>query len=184
MFTKPLTSATRYILIKSYFLAIGWSYVHDLWHTFFEKIETTIRWNCISIALRCLQITTEHQDCPVFAVFLTKETSPKNISTRSYRFRLNFTNIATAIGGKSSRYLFWNNSPQCRLQLLRRHKVHFLCLKKRIWFYCEYLLVARFNWSLLSVLLFCVFYNNTSRCSLEVFTAELSQFVCKCRLVN
>ena len=150
----------------------------------FLKISFSRQWNCISKALRFLQITAEHQDCPVFAVFLTKETSPKNISTRSYRFRLNFTNIATAIGGKSSRYLFWNNSPQCRLQLLRRHKVHFLCLKKRIWFYCEYLLVARFNWSLLSVLLFCVFYNNTSRCSLEVFTAELSQFVCKCRLVN
>ena len=42
MFTKPPTSATRYILIKSYFLAIGKSYVHDLSHTFFEKIETTI----------------------------------------------------------------------------------------------------------------------------------------------
>ena len=27
-----------------------------------------------------LQITTEHQDCPVFNVFLTIKTSPKNTS--------------------------------------------------------------------------------------------------------
>ena len=36
MFTKPLTKAPRYILIKSFFLAIGWSYL-QVFHTLFKK---------------------------------------------------------------------------------------------------------------------------------------------------
>ena len=60
--------------------------------------------------------------------------------------------------------------------LLKGHKVDFLCLKKRVQFYCEYLLVACF-------IVLC-FNDQTSTFSLEVCTAELSQFVCKCRLVN
>ena len=36
MFTKPLTRAPRYILIKSFFLAIGQSYLHDLSHNYYE----------------------------------------------------------------------------------------------------------------------------------------------------
>ena len=48
MFTLPLTRAPWYILIKSFFLAIGggylpWSFTHA-----FKKIETTMRWNCMS----------------------------------------------------------------------------------------------------------------------------------------
>ena len=31
------------------------------------------------------------------------------------------------------------------LQLLKSHKVDFLCLKKRVWFYREHLIVACFN---------------------------------------
>ena len=34
MFTLRLTRAPRYVLIKSFFLAIGWRYLHDLSHTF------------------------------------------------------------------------------------------------------------------------------------------------------
>ena len=37
-------------------------------------------WNCMSTALRFLQITAEHQDCPFFTVFLTIKTSSPNIS--------------------------------------------------------------------------------------------------------
>ena len=41
-------------------------------------------WNCMSKALRFLQITAEHQDCPSFTVYLTIKTSSQNISiTRS-----------------------------------------------------------------------------------------------------
>ena len=41
---------------------------------------TTMRRNCMSKALRFLQITVEHQDCPFFTVFLTMKTSSQNIS--------------------------------------------------------------------------------------------------------
>ena len=80
MFTKPLTRAPRYILIKSFFLAIGLSYLQDLSYNVFKKIENTMRWYCFSKALRFLQLTIEHQDCPVFTVFLTIKTSSQNIS--------------------------------------------------------------------------------------------------------
>ena len=30
-----------YVLIKPFFLAIGWSYLHDFSHKVFKKIETT-----------------------------------------------------------------------------------------------------------------------------------------------
>ena len=36
---KPLTRGPRYLLIKSFFLAIGWSYLHDLSHTFLERLK-------------------------------------------------------------------------------------------------------------------------------------------------
>ena len=36
---KPLTKAARYILIKSFFLAIGWSYLHGLSHTFLKRLK-------------------------------------------------------------------------------------------------------------------------------------------------
>ena len=39
-----------------------------------------MRWNCMSKALRLVQITVEHQDCPFFTVFLTIKTSSQNIS--------------------------------------------------------------------------------------------------------
>ena len=46
----------------------------------FKKIETTIRWNCMSKVLRFLQIAAEHQDCPFFTVFLTTKSLSQNIS--------------------------------------------------------------------------------------------------------
>ena len=39
-----------------------------------------MRWNCMSKALRFLQITAEHQDCPFFIIFLTTEFLSQNIS--------------------------------------------------------------------------------------------------------
>ena len=36
---KPLTTAPGYILIKSFFLEIGWSYLHDLSHTFLKRLK-------------------------------------------------------------------------------------------------------------------------------------------------
>ena len=73
MLKKPLTRAPQYILIKSFFLAIGWSFL-------LKKIETTIRWNFMSKALRFLQITAKHQDCLFFTIFLTTKSLSQNIS--------------------------------------------------------------------------------------------------------
>ena len=70
MFTKPLTRASQYMLELS-----PWSFTHV-----FEKIGTIVMWDCMSKALRFLQITAEHQDCPFFTVFLTIKTSFQNIS--------------------------------------------------------------------------------------------------------
>ena len=81
IFTKPLTRAPRYILIKSFFLAIGWSKLHNVRHVF-KNIETTMRWNCMSKALRFLQITAEYQEWPFFIIFLTIKTAFQNISIR------------------------------------------------------------------------------------------------------
>ena len=36
---KPLTRAPGYILIKNFFLAIGWSYLHDLSYTFLKRLK-------------------------------------------------------------------------------------------------------------------------------------------------
>ena len=64
------------MLLSSNRLALSpWSFTHV-----FEKIETTMRWNCMSKALRFLQITAEHQDCPFFTVFLTTKSLSQNIS--------------------------------------------------------------------------------------------------------
>ena len=38
-----------------------------------------MRWNCMSKALRFLQITAEHQDCTFFTVFLTTKSLSQNI---------------------------------------------------------------------------------------------------------
>ena len=46
----------------------------------FKKIETTMRWNCMSKALHFLQITAEHQDYPFFTVFLTTKSLSQNFS--------------------------------------------------------------------------------------------------------
>ena len=67
---------TNQILLSSNRLEVSpWSFTHV-----FKKIETTMRWNCMSKALRLVQITVGHQDCLFFTVFLTIKTSSQNIS--------------------------------------------------------------------------------------------------------
>ena len=86
MFTKPLTRALWFIqtLFSGNRLELSpWSFTHVL-----KKIETTLRWNCLSKALRFLQITAKHQDCPFFAVFLTVKTSSQNISIKQLQMSL------------------------------------------------------------------------------------------------
>ena len=67
---------TNQILLSSNRLELSpWSFTHV-----FKKIETTMRWNCMSKALHFLQITAEHQDYPFFTVFLTIKSLSQNIS--------------------------------------------------------------------------------------------------------
>ena len=69
MFSQPLTRAPRYILIKSFFLAISWSSLYGLSDTHvFKKIETIVsmKWNCMPKALRFIQITAEHKRLSMF----------------------------------------------------------------------------------------------------------------------
>ena len=56
----------------------------------FKKIETTMRWNCMSKALRFLQLTVKYQDCPFFTVFLTIKISSQNISITLLQISLKF----------------------------------------------------------------------------------------------
>ena len=39
MFTEPLTRTPRYVLIKSLFLAFGWSYLRNLSPTFLKGLK-------------------------------------------------------------------------------------------------------------------------------------------------
>ena len=73
---KSASIHSNQILLSSKRLELSpWSFTHV-----FKKIETTMRWNCMSKALRFLQITAEHQDCPFFTVFLTTKSLSQNIS--------------------------------------------------------------------------------------------------------
>ena len=56
--------------------------------TLFKNVETTMRWNCISKALRFLPITAEYQDFPFFTVFLTIKTLSQNISITLFQISL------------------------------------------------------------------------------------------------
>ena len=66
--------APRYLLIESFFLALGYSYLTIFntrfwkdWSYYEEKLH-------LKSAAIFLQITAEHQDFPVFTVFLTTTT--------------------------------------------------------------------------------------------------------------
>ena len=73
---KSASIHTNQLLLSSNRLELPpWSFTHV-----FKKIETTMRWNCMSKALHFLQITAKQQYCPFFTVFLTIKTLSQNIS--------------------------------------------------------------------------------------------------------
>ena len=73
---KSASIHTNLTLLSSNRLELSpWSFTHV-----FKKIETTMRWNCMSKALHFLQITAKHQDYPFFTVFLTTKSLSQNIS--------------------------------------------------------------------------------------------------------
>ena len=63
MFTKPLTRAPRYVLIKSFFLAIGSNFLYDLSKTFLKKgYEVKLQFKTASLIWR--------EKKPYFLLFL------------------------------------------------------------------------------------------------------------------
>ena len=56
-----------------------------------------MRWNCMSKALRFLQITAKPHDFPFLTVFLTVKTSSQTISIKLLQICLNFANIEKTV---------------------------------------------------------------------------------------
>ena len=86
-----------------------WSFTHV-----FKKIETTMRWNCMS---KSASFSTDNVQTSRFSFFYRISNDknfiyPKISPQRSYRFRFNFTNTEATIGGKYFRERFWKNSSQ------------------------------------------------------------------------
>ena len=102
MFTKPLTRALQYILIKPFFLAIGWSYLHDLSHTFLKRLKL------LRGEIACQKSFIFSKDngrttrlSISYCVSNHKNFIPKYLDNALTDFA--FTNSEAAIGGKSSR---------------------------------------------------------------------------------
>ena len=103
MFTKPLTRAPRYILFKSFFLAIGRSYLHDLSQTVLKRLK--LLWGEIawSKALRFLQITAKNQDFLFFyRIFNDKKFIPKYLDNAVTDFALTLRNIEATVFEKKA----------------------------------------------------------------------------------
>ena len=103
MFTKPLTRAPRYILFKSFFLAIGRSYLHDLSQTVLKRLK--LLWGEIawSKALRFLQITAKNQDFLFFyRIFNDKKFIPKYLDNAGTDFALTLRNIEATVFEKKA----------------------------------------------------------------------------------
>ena len=64
---------------KAHLIPVYITIIHDLSHTFFKRNYYEVK-SHVKLALRFLQITAKHQDCPFFTVFLTIKTSSQNIS--------------------------------------------------------------------------------------------------------
>ena len=71
MFTKALTRALRYILIKPFFLAIGRSDLHDLWNYYEVKLH-----------VKSASFSTDNGQTTILSIFYcvsNKKTSSQNI---------------------------------------------------------------------------------------------------------
>ena len=128
MFAKPLTGAPRYILMKSFFLAISWSYLHDLSNTSLKRLKLLRE---VKLLFKNASFSTDNGQTSrfsSFSVFLTIKKTIPNISITLLQISLTLHEQA-AIGEKGSRERFWKNSPQCREIRLRVNLVmaSFLC---------------------------------------------------------
>ena len=69
---SPSIHSNEIILSNNRLKLSPWSFTQV-----FKKIETTMRWNCISKSPRFLRMTAEHQNYPVYAAFLTVKKKKK-----------------------------------------------------------------------------------------------------------
>ena len=68
------------MLIKPFFLAIGWSYLHDLSHTFLKRLKL---YYDVKLHVKRASLSTDNGQTTIlsiFTVFLTTKTSSQNIS--------------------------------------------------------------------------------------------------------
>ena len=75
MFTKPLTRAPRYILIKAFFLAVALSYLLDLSRAFLKRLK--LLWG--EIAFQTSSLSTDNGQTSMLSSFHRISTHP-NIS--------------------------------------------------------------------------------------------------------
>ena len=127
MFAKPLTGAPRYILMKSFFLAISWSYLHDLSNTSLKRLKLLRGEIAFQKRLVFYRQRTNIKIFQFQRISNHKNFIP-NISITLLQISLTLHEQAT-IGEKGSRERFWKNSPQFREIRLRVNLVmaSFLC---------------------------------------------------------
>ena len=102
MFLKPLTRAPRWILIQSFFLAIGWSYPHGLSHRFLRRLK--LLWGETASQKRFFSTDNGRKSSlTIFTAFLTIQTSSQNISITLLQISLKLRLLEE----KNSRERFW-----------------------------------------------------------------------------
>ena len=122
MFAKPLTGAPRYIPMKSFFLAISWSYLHDLSNTSFKRLKLLRGEIAFQKRLVFYRQRTNIKIFQFQRISNHKNFIP-NISITLLQISLTLHEQQAAIGEKGSREPFWKNSPQCREIRLRVNQV-------------------------------------------------------------
>ena len=106
-------------LINPSLLAIGWSYLHDLWHTLLKTLK--LLWG--EIVFQSSSFPTDNSRTWRLSI-LYRISNPQNLSQNIAIILLQISlklhkHIEAAIGGKNSREWFWKNSSQCRERLLQ-----------------------------------------------------------------
>ena len=110
-------------LINPSILAIGWSYLYDLWHTLLKTLK--LLWG--EIVFQSSSFPTDNSRTWRLSI-LYRISNPQNLSQNIAIILLQISlklhkHIEAAIGGKNSREWFWKNSSQCRERLLQVKKL-------------------------------------------------------------
>ena len=122
MFLKPLTRAPRWILIQSFFLAIGWRYPHGLSHRFLRRLK--LLWGETASQKRFFSTDNGRKSSlTIFTAFLTIQTSSQNISITLLKILLKSHEHRGCYCWKKLPWTILENSSQCREILLQVKEV-------------------------------------------------------------